>query len=293
MMARTTTRRKVKKNKQQTQIRKAIVGLCLVVGLGALLIVAWADMLPHPAPTVPPAPNSVATAQPQADTADVSQALPADSPSSQTTPPSRRSADFYSQGIRDSMFSPPQPPAPKPAAPAPAPAPEAPDPSDLEPSIVPETPVNPFVDWSYNGLVTMGDEKMALLENTKTKEGQYVQTGDTFLSAKVEDVTEQVVSLRASGKTYTLPKSDTITVVPLDKNAPYLSENSSPPQPGNSQGAQAQALQTSTAPNGMANGLADQFNAMQQYRRQFRGMGRGRRMGGGFNPQQMNLPPGP
>ncbi|HZT42066.1 MAG TPA: hypothetical protein VFA07_07745 [Chthonomonadaceae bacterium] len=137
----------------------------------------------------------------------------------------RRPLSFYTQEIRGGLFSEPLPPEPKPVAP---PKPVILPPPDPEPSIVP-APVDPFVDWSYDGTVKMGDKVMALLENKKTKEGQYVQTGDTFLDARVENVTEQTVSLNAAGKPYTISKTDSITVVPLDKSAEYLSENGGQP----------------------------------------------------------------
>ncbi|HZT41146.1 MAG TPA: hypothetical protein VFA07_03110 [Chthonomonadaceae bacterium] len=269
------------------------MGLSLVVGLGAILIAAWADTHPKATTAALPALDSTSAVSSKAEDPTSAQALHTIASPDPSAPQTRRSAAFYSQGISSGLFSEPQPPEPKAATPPPPPKPVEVTPPDTEPSIVPETPVNPYADWSYNGLVTMGDQMMALLENTKTKEGQYVQTGDNFLGAKVENVTDQMVALRDSGKLYTLSKSETITVVPLDKSAPYLAENSSQPQTGTPQEAQAQTPQAPSMPNGLANMTPDQLAAMMQNRRQFRGMGRGRGMGGGFNGQQMFLPKSP
>lgn len=140
----------------------------------------------------------------------------------------RRPLSYYTQGIRGSMFAPPPPPPPRPA-PAPKPKPEVKPPPAPRVDVA---PVNPFEDWSYTGTIRMGEETMALLENSKTKEGQYVRAGDRVMGAEVSAVTDQTVTLRSAGKPYTIAKSDNITVTPLDKSAPYLTSGGQPGAPG-------------------------------------------------------------
>lgn len=196
----------------------------LVVGVGIVgWMVARADSA-HTSPASHTALRQHSVFTPSVLPLDEKTASKAGTPSVASTErvaSTRRPLSFYTQEIRGGMFSEPQPPEPKPVVSKPVIL----TPPDPEPSVVP-APVNPFVDWAYDGTVKMGDKIMALLENTKTKEGQYVQEGDNFLDAKVKGVTEQVVTLDASGKPYTISKTDSITVVPLDKSAAYLSENS-------------------------------------------------------------------
>lgn len=136
----------------------------------------------------------------------------------------RRPLTFYTEAVRGSMFSPPQPPKPveKPA-PKPPPAP-----------VVPVMPINPFANWTYTGTVHVGDQIMALIENSQTKEGQYVKVGDNFMGASVSAITDQMVTLMASGKPNMLAKSDNITLTPLDKNADFMNAQTQqqPGQPG-------------------------------------------------------------
>jgi hypothetical protein len=152
---------------------------------------------------------------------------PAVEPSGETAAPERRPVDFYTRNIDSNLFTAPQPPPP------PAPKPVKVEPPKPVP-IVPVMPVNPFADWAYTGTVHMGDMTMALIENTKTKEGQYVKVGEMFLGAQVSLITDQQVSLSSAGKPYMLAKSDNMTLTPLDKNAPYLNAPAQPApgQPG-------------------------------------------------------------
>ena len=73
--------------------------------------------------------------------------------------------------------------------------------------------------WAYTGTITQGDQTIALLENTQTKEGQFLKVGDRLMGAQVKSVTDQMVTLEASGKPRMLAKSDNITVTPLDRSA--------------------------------------------------------------------------
>lgn len=132
---------------------------------------------------------------------------------------------FYTQGVRAGMFSPPLPPTPKHkpivvVKPAPKPLPLP---------IVPVMVINPFADWAYTGTIKMGDQTMALLENTKTKEGQYVKAGDSFMGAQVASVTDQQVLLTNAGKPTMLAKSDNINLVPLNSSAGAPGGGGAPP----------------------------------------------------------------
>jgi hypothetical protein len=135
----------------------------------------------------------------------------------------RRPLSFYTGGIRSNMFNAPQPPAPKPVVvKKPVIKVEKPPQTVVLPPVLPE--INPFQDWAYTGVIKMGETRMALLENTKTKEGQYVKEGETILGSQVTSITDQSITLAAAGSSpRTLAKSETITVTPLNANAPYMS----------------------------------------------------------------------
>ena len=147
-----------------------------------------------------------------------------------STQTARPSLDFYTKGVRGSMFSAPQPPKPK----------EAPAPKltrVIVPVVKPVIP-NPFADWTYAGSITVGDKKMALLENRITKEGHYVLEGQPFMGlAQVKNVTDQMVTIVSAGKPLYLAKSDTINVTPLSASAAYLTAQ--PQQAGQQMGQQA------------------------------------------------------
>lgn len=136
-------------------------------------------------------------------------------------PGDRRPLSYYTQSVRGSLFEEPVPPAPKPvriAAPKPVKSP-----------IVPVEAVNPFSEWAYTGTVHIGDKSMALIENTKTEEGQYVEPGGSFMGATVTGISDGMVSLRSSGRPYVLAKATESSLVPLDKSADYLTQKSAPP----------------------------------------------------------------
>ncbi|CEK14818.1 hypothetical protein [Chthonomonas calidirosea] len=184
------------------------------------------------------------------------------------------SLDFYLSALRGSLFSPPQPPSPPPAKPTTLPAPVAP------------MPVNPFADWAYTGTVHIGNETIALIENSKTGEGRYIRTGDSFLGAQVQNVSDQVVMMKLGDKPFVLTRSDSIVITPLDKNAEV-------PQQTNTQAQNTQAAGQPQAPTmsmPMMGGSVPQFNpqqyqdraAMRAYWRQMRQMGGGRFSGGRF-----------
>ncbi len=183
-------------------------------------------------------------------------AAPSVAPS--TDPATRRPLDYYTQGVRGNLFSAPQPPPaprPKPVA-APVVKIEKPRPAP----IIQVAPINPFADWAYTGTIHIGEQMMALLENTKTKEGQYLKIGDSFLGAQVSSITDQGVTLLSAGKPALLAKSDSINVTPLDKNAagyggaqnpPAPNPNGGPPPPAaQPTGLPALGASTVTLPNG-------------------------------------------
>lgn len=130
---------------------------------------------------------------------------------------SRHSLEFYTKGVRETMFSAPQPPPPEKPKPIPV-VPLPPPPKIVVPVIVP-VEINPFTDWVYTGTVTIGETKMALIENSKTREGHYLKLGEIFQGAQVSQVTDQMVSFMAGPKPYLLAKSDNVNLVPLDRNA--------------------------------------------------------------------------
>ena len=204
----------------------------------------------------------------------------------------RPALDYYTRGVRGTMFSAPTPPTPK-EQPAPRP------PKIVLPKINPQF-VNPFMDWTYAGTVTAGDKKMALLENRTSKEGQYVREGQTFMGATVKNVTDQMVTLVSAGKPYPLAKSDTINVTPLSASAAYLTQPQQQAQQAG-QPANAQAMMAVPAggvgmvlPNGtvLDANRAARFNNRMNNR--FNGGGgqgggrgnRGGRGGGGFGNGQ-------
>ena len=262
------------------RVMTTTTALCLIVGIGAILILTWANHRPASVSTALPVRSAVSVAPAKIDQTSAGDAS---APASSDTRPSLA---FYTQRVHGGLFSAPQPPAPKFHRTAFYHRPPQIEPSqDTEPSIVP-APIDPFVDWSYDGTVKMGDTVMALLENTKTKEGQYVQTGSTFLDARVERITERSLTLRSGDKTYTLPKSQKITVVPLDKSAPYLTQSNTPPK----QPPTVAPGQTTTGLPGFANYTPEQRAMMRQYWRQYRQMYRGMGMGrGGYG--KMAYPP--
>jgi hypothetical protein len=139
----------------------------------------------------------------------------------------RRPLNYYTSEVRSNMFSAPQPPPPKPvitkAVAKPAPQIKV---------VVP--PVNPYATYAYTGTVKVGDQMMALIENTSNKDGEYVKIGDSFQGGQVTNITDEMVTLKQGGKPYELAKSDNIVITPL--NAPPQTA----PQPGGPQDPNAQ-----------------------------------------------------
>ncbi len=137
----------------------------------------------------------------------------------------RRSLDFYTKEARASMFGEPIPPAPKPIVTPPPPPPP-------KPIVTPPVEVDPFADWAYTGTVSFNGQKMALLENIKSKEGQYLHIGESFLGGQVSEINDNQVSMMAGGKIRQLAKQQNINLVPLNANAASGGQPGQPGMPG-------------------------------------------------------------
>jgi len=195
----------------------------------------------------------------------------------------RQNLGFYTNNVRGGMFSAPVP------APVKAPVVVVVKPAPSKPIPVPLPHIDPFARWSYTGTVHMGEMTMALLENSDTKEGQYVKMGDDFMGAKVKSVTDQMVTLTNAGQPAMLAKADTIVITPLSqdavgKNQQTQQAQNGPPQNGQAQapGAPADASQfTIMGPNGqmLTGGRALRYK--QRLDSGFSGGGGGNPRGGG------------
>jgi hypothetical protein len=99
-----------------------------------------------------------------------------------------------SQGIRADLFGDPVR-AEKPAAkPAPKPAPVIVAPVITSPVSAP----NPYLDWRFSGLVTSGEDQMALLENTRTGSGRFVRVNDSFEGGTIKSVSPEMLEIADS-----------------------------------------------------------------------------------------------
>ncbi len=190
------------------------------LAIGALMIVARPNIAQTTKSSKPAAEKLAVMAQNTKNTEGEIALEPA------TEESGRRPLSFYTGGVRGNMFSPPQPPKPKVVV-----VKKVEPPKNIPlPKIDPPPPPNPVQDWSYNGVIKMGETRMALLENTKTKEGQYVKEGESFLGSQVGQITDQSITMSTGGKPQMLAKSDTINVTPLNANASFL--NNGGGQPG-------------------------------------------------------------
>ena len=137
----------------------------------------------------------------------------------------RKPLEFYTGGVRNDLFNGPIPEAPKPKI----------DPKATKRAVLPldipaaPVEVNPFSDYTYSGTVTMNGEVIALVENNKTRDGQYLHIGDSFLGGKIGQITEKSLNISLAGKEEILAKSDSYKLVPLDKSAPFMAQQSQQP----------------------------------------------------------------
>lgn len=172
----------------------------LVVGVGACALLTaaiFAQTQPKPA------------AQPKGGrTASGSKTIRGET---EVKPAARRPLSYYTSGVRPDLFGSPSAPTPlvKPEPPKPVVAPAEPD------------IIDPFADYAYTGTIMMGDQALALVENSKTKEGIYVKVGDQLIGGTVTEVSDRGVTIAVAGKPRTLNKTDEYSLTPLDKDAAF------------------------------------------------------------------------
>lgn len=145
-------------------------------------------------------------------------------------PAERKPLSYYTSGVRADLFGSPaaqEQPVVKVEQPQPA-LPQMPEPEV----------VDPFVDYAYTGTIMMGGQALALVENSKTKEGTYLRQGDQFMGGTVTEVTDRGVTITVAGKARTLAKSEDFRLTPLDKDAPFRTTNPQgmPGMPGGAPG---------------------------------------------------------
>jgi len=125
-------------------------------------------------------------------------------------------------------------------------------------------PIDPFAQVVYTGTVTIGDEKQALLENQRTKEGWYLHQGDAFMGAKIVRIEDNAITLNVHGQMRRIPKSNVYNLVPLDAQAGSTpTRNASDPRgpgaPGSPGGAYGAAITGFGANNSFSGGDAERF----------------------------------
>src|SRR5438309_11218319 len=80
----------------------------------------------------------------------------------------------------------------------------------------------------------MGGERMALVENRKTRVGKYLSVGDAVEGATVSAIDEKSISLQLGGSPHSLALNTDYKLVPLARSADYLTQNANgaPGTPG-------------------------------------------------------------
>lgn len=260
-----------------------IVGAVAAVAGG----VVWAQSGGQKEGTGPAAPEE--TKQTVAPAVEVSEAA------------SRKPLSYYTGGIRATLFS---------SAPG---TPAAPVTKPIAPPVVPALPavpekIDPFNDYAYSGTVTMDGESVALVENSKTREGLFLKKGETFLGGTVGEITDRSLKVTIAGVERMMAKTDNFKLTPLDKSAAYLTP-AAPGAPGGAPGAMPPGMPglggVTPAPGAMMgfqgmggggdfmNRMRQRFESMtpeqrEEARNRFmnrsfeRGSDGGRRRGGGF-----------
>lgn len=134
--------------------------------------------------------------------------------SAEALPRKAHGTEFYRTTISARLFMPPGP-TPVPAPPTLQPAPTLPvsGAPAAPPPVVPERSL--LADYTYSGTVRFGNGVAALLEHLQSREGHYVEIGDTFLSGVVVRITDDEIAVRRAGKEYILAKSDRFNTTPL------------------------------------------------------------------------------
>jgi hypothetical protein len=194
--------------------KQTITPAILVLGAVALGAIVLAQTTGKPASTRP---TNATKAKKSGDAPIVITSLP----------DARKPLSFYTGAVRNDLFTGTVVPEPKPAIEVKPEKPVLPLPPPTTPVIV-----DPFADYAYTGTVNMGGQMVALIENTKTREGQYYKQGDSFLGGTISEITDRGVSINVAGTPKTLAKTDNFKLTPLDKSAPFLQGQPQPGAPG-------------------------------------------------------------
>lgn len=207
----------------------------------------------------------------------------------------RKPLSYYTGQVRSDLFTAAVPPAPAP------PKPKTEAPKLTVPAVKPEI-VNPLADYVYSGTVSVDNQQFALIENAKTRTGEYYKLGDSWMGGKIASIDERSVTLDVAGKKQMLAKSDNYQLTPLDKSAAFLQPNQQgqpgmmgpngqpmpgmapdPNNPNGGMGAMFQGGGRGGMRGNWANMTPEQQQALQQrfMNRQFNGGGRFGGFGGG------------
>lgn len=124
----------------------------------------------------------------------------------------------YLQGIRGDLFL-----APHAIAPARPPVMPAAQSSAAPPRSV-AAPEDPLVDYAYTGAVTLGEQRLALVENRKTRVGRYVSVGDAFGGGTVAGIDERTLTVRIGSTPRRLALNEDFKLVPLDRSAAWMTQ---------------------------------------------------------------------
>ena len=178
----------------------------------------------------------------------------------------RKPLSFYTEGVKSRLFMAPGSGITKQVTPV-ITTPVLP-PIKPGPPVVPAV-VNPFGDYTYSGTVIMNGSYIALVENTKSRDGQYLKKGDTFLGGTVSQIDERMFTVNIGGRDQTLAKTDNFKLTPLDKDA---SATTAPAAPAAQPGQPGQPA----APNQPAPAIAPPAQGPQSGQNQNQGRG-GRR----------------
>src|SRR5438552_13751814 len=124
--------------------------------------------------------------------------------------PERKPLTYYTGGVRGDLFAAPQQAAPQAKKKAEPAKPPAPPPA-------PPAVVNPFAEYVYTGTMESNGQQIALVENTKTREGQFLKVGDPFVGGTVAQISQRTVTINVAGSNQFLSKTDDFKLTPLDK----------------------------------------------------------------------------
>lgn len=190
----------------------------------------------------------------------------------------RKPLAYYVSSVRSDLFAPPAPPEPPKAVKTAVKA-------TLPAAAV--TIVDPFADYAYTGTVAMGGAKLALVENSKTKEGQYLKEGDSFIGGTITHIDDRTLGITVAGVEKTVAKTDNFSLTSLDKSAAFLT--APPPQPAGQQAVPGMPGAPGDMTGGRGGGRARFMNMTPEQQAQMRANwmnrafnGGGGRRGGGF-----------